>query len=257
MHCGKSAKLVIECHQGQAHVNLHHALTILPEELHNHHQEYGHHHPRQGTSRQRRRARRALARAAAAKAAKSGAKADKTTQTSDVAAETTVDKPTYHHQEHADQAVQACPPPHHDQAVQACPLHHHDQAVQACPPHHHDQAVQANPPPPTHISADQTTQTSPLDDSRAAHLEPVRDVFCVDREYSAGQAAPLRQAIPQVDGLIDLSPSTIPSFPWDTATGILQYLDGRPGRNRDREEEERKKEREKELEFVKTLVQKI
>ena len=233
LHCGKSAKLVIECHQGQAHVNLHHALTILPEELHNHHQEYGHHHPRQGTSRQRRRARRALARAAAAKAAKSGTKADKTTQTSDVAAETTVDKPTYHHQEHADQAVQACPPPHHDQAVQA------------------------NPPPPTHISADQTTQTSPLDDSRAAHLEPVRDVFCVDREYSAGQAAPLRQAIPQVDGLIDLSPSTIPSFPWDTATGILQYLDGRPGRNRDREEEERKKEREKELEYIKTLVQKI
>ena len=239
LHCGKSAKLVIECHQGQAHVNLHHALTILPEELHNHHQEYGHHHPRQGTSRQRRRARRALARAAAAKAAKSGAKADKTTQTSDVAAETTVDKPTYHHQEHADQAVQACPPPHHDQAVQACP------------PHHHDQAVQANPPPPTHISADQTTQTSPLDDSRAAHLEPVRDAFCVDREYSAGQAAPLRQAIPQVDGLIDLSPSTIPSFPWDTATGIL------PGRNREREEEERKNESKKELAYIKNLPKKI
>ena len=235
LHCGKSAKLVLECHQGQAHVNLHHALTLLPEEPHRHHPDYGHPVRRQGPSRQRRRDRRALARAAAAKAAKAGAKADNPAQTSDVAAQATVDKageafpshPTYHQQEQADQAVQACPPPHREQAVQASP--------------------------PPHISTDQTFL---LDDNRAAHLEPVCDIFCNDSEYSAGQAAPLHQAIPQVDGFMDLSTSTLPSFSWATA-GLQQYLDGRSGRNREQEEEERKKEREKDLEYIKNLVQKI
>ena len=81
LHCGKSAKLVLECHQGQAHVDLHHVLTFLPQEPCSYYQPYGDtvRRRQQGPSRQRRHTRYSmLARRAVARAATNAVKASST-----------------------------------------------------------------------------------------------------------------------------------------------------------------------------------
>ena len=232
LHCGKSAKLVLECHEGQAHVDLHHVLSFLPQE---HHQSYGHTGRRRGPSRQHRRARRAVARAAAEAANASSAKAETAAQFSDVAVQTAVNK--------AEKASQHCP----DNHLQ-------EQDVQAGHPPHHERAEEAGPA--LRFPVDQTV---PPDDPRTTHhLVPVHDIFCNDLEYTAGQAVPQLQVIPQVDGCIELSPPPLPALSCVSAASIQQYLqDSWPVRDRDREEEKRKKEREKDLEYIKNLVRKI
>ena len=229
LHCGQSAKLVLECHQGQAYVNLHHALHLLPQEPCSHSQQ--HHGPtvrRQGPSRQRRRVRRALARANAEAAKASDRNAETATlKSSDVAVQATVSKA--------------------EKASQSCFVHHHrGQAEEECSPPPHEPAEQVVAPsfcgrvghhvPPQHC---------------AAHVEPVCDVFCDDLEYSAGQA------VPQVDGCLDISSTSSPTLSSVSAAGIQQLLAGSwpGGITRDiQEEEKRKKEREKDLEYIENLV---
>ena len=236
LHCGKSAKLVLECHEGQAHVDLHHILTFLPQEPRSYnqpHSDTGRRH-QQGPSRQRRRARRAVARASTNAAKASSTKAETATQYSDVAVQTAVNR--------AEKASQHCP----DNHLQ-------EQAAQADHPSHHERAGQACLAP--HFPVDRTV---PSDDLRTTPLAPVRDVFCSDHEYSAGQAVPQLNVIPQVDGCIDLSPPPLPTVSCVSAAGIQQCLQNSwPVRDKDREEEERKKEREKDLEFIKNLVRKM
>ena len=119
---------------------------------------------------------------------------------------------------------------------------------------HREQAEEACPPPP-HEPAEQVAAPSFREraghDCCAAHAEPVSDVFCDDLEYSAGQA------VPQVDGCLDISPTSSPTLSSVSAAGIQQLLAGswRSGITRDiQEEEKRKKEREKDLEYIENLV---
>ena len=228
LHCGQSAKLVLECHQGQAYVNLHHALHLLQPEPHSHPQQHGPTVRRQGPSRQRRRVRRAQARANA-EAAKASAReaVTATLKSSDVAIQVTV--------------------PIAEKASQSCSVHHD-----------REQAEEAHPPPPPE-PAEQVVATpfrarAGYDDPPqhcAAHVAPVRDVFCDDLEYSAGQA------VPQVDGCLDISSTSSPTLSSVSAAGIQQLLAGSwsGGITRDIEEEEkRKKEREKDLEHIENLI---
>ena len=224
LHCGKSAKLVLECHEGQAYVNLHHALHLLQPEPHSHPQQHGPTVRRQGPSRQRQRVRRAQARA--------NAEAEKA---SDRKAKTATLKSS-------DVAIQATAPTA-EKASQSCSVHQH-----------REQAEEPHPPPPPR-PAEQVV--APSFRERARHDGPpqhIRDVFCDDLEYSAGQA------VPQVDGCLDISSTSSPTLSSVSAAGIQQLLSvSWPGGiTRDlREEEERKKEREKNLEFIKNLVRKI
>ena len=228
LHCGQSAKLVLECHQGQAYVNLHHALHLLQPEPYSHPQQHGPTVRRQGPSRQRRRVRRAQARANAEAAKASDRKAKTATlESNDVAIQSTA--------------------PTAEKASQSCFVHQH-----------REQPEEAHPPPPT-WPAEQVVALSFRERARhdgppkhcAAHIAPVRDVFCDDLEYSAGQA------VPQVDGCLDISSTSSPTLSSVSAAGIQQLLAGSwpGGITRDlRDEEERKKEREKDLEHIENLL---
>ena len=226
LHCGQSAKLVLECHQGQAYVNLHHALHLLPQEPRRYPQQHGPTVRRQGPSRQRRRVRRALARANAEAAKASDREAETATlKSSDVAVQATVSN--------AEKASQSC------------------SAEEECSPPPHE--------PPEQVVAPSFCgrvghQGSPQ--HCAAQVEPVRDVFCDDLEYSAGQAVPQSFGL-QVDGCLDISSTSSPTPSSVSAAGIQQLLAGSwtGGITRDiKEEEKQKEEREQDLEYIENLI---
>lgn len=176
LHCGKRAKLVLECDQGQANVNLHHTVSFLPLEPHSYHQQHGQPVRRQGPSRQRRRARRAVARTAAEAAKASGAKAETASKISDVVAQTTDHEtenvslppcPAHLHQgiEQGNQAVQAGPPPphpHHEQAAKAVPLPPQLPASRHSASKLSSTAVQMLPLRPTNISITTLQSNEPI-----------------------------------------------------------------------------------------------
>ena len=226
LHCGQSAKLVLECHQGQAYVNLNHALHLLPQAPRSHPQQDGPTVRRQSPSRQRRRARRALARANAEAAKASGHEAETAMlKSNDIAIQATVQR--------AEKASQFC----------SCSVHQHrEQAEEECPPPPHEPAEQVAAP---------SFRERAGHDCCAAHVEPVSDIFCDDLEYSAGQA------VPQVDGCLDISSAPSPTVSSvSAAAGIHQFLAGSwPGITRDIDEEEKqKKEREKDLAYIENLI---
>ena len=194
LHRGETAKLVLECRQGRALVDLHHAFTLFPQEPRNHDQQHGHNGRRQGPSRQRRRARRALARAATEAAKVSVAMAETATQTqiSDVVAQTTNKK--------AEKVSQPCPPTQHLQEQAHL-------AVQAGPPPHQEQAAQADPTPLFHAS-DQT-KSAPELSSTAVQIslsKPSNSSMATFNE-TINHPEITGEKIPQLDGLIENLPN--------------------------------------------------
>ena len=188
---GKDARLFLECHAGQAVLNLHVRLEHpLPPP-----QQHHHHHRRPGPSRLRRRARRAAARAAAnaaPAAAKAASEEETTVATAEMAVQTDNVKKT------SDIAVQADVPLHHPQHVprQAIDVYHPRQAgpaVQDGLAGNKQRAVEAQPCPQPTIVRDAFCQDRDYWGAAQAHLhhptysphhpQAVRDVFCPDQEY--------------------------------------------------------------------------